>query len=136
MKRSRKPLQKAAAASSPTRSHDEGLDLARRLRAFPREAPHVALGQQPVAQSHASHQQRRTATVDEAAALGADEAIEGDLGVPGHLSPDMVKPWTMWRCSRTKTMRMGMTMSDAPASCRGGLTVSCWFSSESPTDRV
>ena len=33
-------------------------------------------------------------------------------------------------------MTIGMTMSDAPAICSGGSTVSCWFRSESPTDSV
>ena len=111
MNRSRNPCQKRLGIGCPDEAFDERLDLARRLGARP-EPPHVALGQQPVAEPDAAQQQRPSVAVDELGALASDEAVEarrtareragGWLGgrvghgcsFGGHLSPDRAKPCT------------------------------------------
>ncbi len=59
----------------PRRGVDERLDLSRRLGAGP-EPPHVALGQQPVAEADAAQQQRPPVAVDELGALAPHESVE------------------------------------------------------------
>jgi hypothetical protein len=90
---------------------DEGLDLARRLRARP-ELPHVPLGKQPVAETDAAEQQPLAVAVDELGALASYEPVEGrrtaheaadgrldrrvghGCSFSGHLRPESAKPCT------------------------------------------
>ena len=53
-------------------SVDQRFDLARRLGSRS-EFPHVALGQEPVADAHATQQQLAARAVDESRVVGADE---------------------------------------------------------------